>query len=233
MRPLLCAVIGISCAIGAPNGTWAAPEKKPETAPVKTPADRAVHLAQKVQGFYDATETVEAEFIQTYFQVALSRTLEQRGHLSFKKPRKLRWSYKTPRPIEWIVRDDTVWWYEPEESQVIVRHGVTGGDAEQSVAFLTGEGDLSETFVISLGKSGAHGLPEALPVLTLEPKKGATYRTLLLAVDPSSGAVRGTVLIRNDGNVNRYIFRNIQVGQPIPDERFAFTPPKGTEVIER
>jgi outer membrane lipoprotein carrier protein len=235
MRQVLSCIIGVGLAVGAPTFSRATPDPSsasPGTSG-ETSAEAAVRLARKVQSFYDATKTLEADFVQTYFKIATSRTLERRGRLSFKKPRRLRWSYASPRVSEWVVRGDTLWWYEPEQDQMVVQRGFDSNEAEQSLAFLTGEGRLSETFRVAWAEPGTRGLPEGLPVLALTPKASATYERLLLAVQPDSGKVRGTVLLRRDGNVNRFVFRNIRTGQEIPDDRFRITPPEGTDVIER
>lgn len=215
----------LAAAVMSFNPGWAA-----EPAPEGGPASADV-LAAKVQDYYEQVSGLRADFTQTYFRIATSKTLENKGRFWFKKPRRLRWSMLEPRRSEWVVRDDTMYWFKPEEQQMVVREGAQSAEAEQSLAFLTGDGKLSETFRIAQAEAGTHGLPKELAVLELTPKQGATYRKLYLGVRPESGQVEGTVLVRRDGNRNRYLFRNIQTDLNIDDQIFVLSVPDGTEVI--
>ncbi len=196
-------------------------------------ASTAVALAEKVQAYYERWSDFRADFIQIYTRAALSRTREQRGTLTLKKPGKVRWAYEKPTKKLFVSDGKTLWVYEPEEQQVLVDRSFGRNDLSTSVAFLFGNAKLSERFTIAVVEAGTYGLSPELSLLELIPKKDPAYRKLVLAVDEKTGAVRETVLFLTSGDRNRLVLRNPKLNAGAPEKLFRFSPPAGVEVIER
>ena len=194
------------------------------------PSDRSAELAKKVQRFYEDLRDFETNFIQTYTRPALSRTSESAGKLVFKKGGKFHWLYKQPAKKLFIADGETLWIYEPEEQQVIVDRSFSTEKFGGSLSFLWGEGSLIESFKISLEETDILG--KNATVLKLVPQKDATYKQVLLRIDPSTGQVNASIVYETSGNTNKFEFLKPKFNQGIEDTLFEFVPPEDVEIVE-
>lgn len=206
--------------------------KPPKKAAAKK-TSRADTVLAKVQKYYHDIDDFQADFIQRYTKVALSRTSESRGKLMLKKPMYMRWAYEKPAEKLWIVDGETLYVSDPEYQQVFVDENFETEELQSSISFLWGRGKLEETFAASLGDPKKHEVEAGETALVLKPKRGATYSSLVLVVDSKTGRVKESVIHETAGNTNHFIFRNPKLNQGLDDALFQYTPPKGWEVIER
>ena len=208
----------------AASGDPAAPPEGARGAP------DASSLARRVQGFYDALETYEARFVQTYTRLATSRTTESSGRFFLKKGGKVRWDYDDPEPKLFVADGSTLWVYEPLEEQVLVDRAFSTQKLSGSLAFLWGEGQLSEDFEIALAEPAEHGFAKGASALELVPKTDRTYRRLVVRVDPGTGRVEESVVYETAGNRNRFRFFEPKLNAGLDDGLFSFVPPEGVYV---
>jgi outer membrane lipoprotein carrier protein len=86
----------------------------PAAAPGGPSADA---IADRIQAFYDKTQTFQAEFTQRYTIKAYNRTKDSRGKVIFEKPGKMSWRYSTN--ANRVVADGkTLRVYEDENKQM-------------------------------------------------------------------------------------------------------------------
>ncbi|MEM9112968.1 MAG: outer membrane lipoprotein carrier protein LolA [Myxococcota bacterium] len=191
-------------------------------------SQRAVRLAKRVHAHYSKVTDLEAEFVQTYVRVALSRPTEKRGRIAIKKPYKVFMSYPS-QGTRTYVDGESVWYYK-EGEDTAVRQPL---DKEQfdSFSFFTGSSALEENFSIGSEAPEVH-LPKGLEALVLTPKRGAQYRRVVLGVEPKTGVVLTTVMTLTSGDINRFDFKKVRTNVGLDDDRFEFSPPKGVEVVE-
>lgn len=193
----------------------------------------ATQIAQKVQHFYDQMEDYTAEFIQKYTRTALSRTSEFSGTLTVKKGGKVRWAYEQPAKKLFVANGKTLWIYEPEEEQVIVNpHFTSEQIGGSSLAFLWGQGELEQSFNLSIPTDIEHSFGKDATVIQLTPKTDQTYKQLILHVDPESGRVEGSVVFETSGNTRWFKFINPKLNQNVKDSVFEFVPPEGVDVVQ-
>jgi outer membrane lipoprotein carrier protein len=188
-------------------------------------------LLEKVQRFYDRTSDFSADFIQVYTRVALSKTQESRGSVVIKKPGMMRWSYTKPATKLFVSDGKQLFVYEPEEEQVIIDPHFNPSELTSPVRFLFGKGNLRDSFKAALGDP--KGAAPGTVVLSLTPKADATFQTLDLIVQASSGEVLESVIHETSGNLNRFTFSNMKTNTGIKADAFTFTPPPGVEIIKR
>lgn len=215
--------------------------KKAEAVPIAKPmatkkkADGvtkdAAALLEKVQSFYAKIEDWRADFIQRHTKVALSRTTENRGVLMLKKPSYMRWAYTHPEEKLWIVDGDTLYVVEPEFEQVFIDEHFKTEELQSSISFLWGKGKLDESFTAKVGDPKAHGAKAGAAVLELTPKKGASYRKLVLIIDAKTGEVAESIIHETAGNTNHFIFKNPQKNTKMDAKLFQYTPPEHYEVV--
>ncbi|MCB9650359.1 MAG: outer membrane lipoprotein chaperone LolA [Deltaproteobacteria bacterium] len=201
------------------------PKAPPQAKATAQPSAEAV--LEKVQKYYASIDDYQAEFIQDYTKVALSRSTESRGTLMLKKPSFMRWTYTQPAEKLWVVDGDTLYVVDPEFEQVFVDKGFKTEELQNSISFLWGRGKLSSSFNATLGKPTAPGTA----VLELTPKKGASYSKMLLVVNAETGEVTESIIHETAGNTNHFKFRNAKLNQGLKDDLFKYSPPEGYEVI--
>lgn len=205
--------------------------KKVAKAKKKAKTSPADALVMKVQGFYEQTDDLDAEFIQIYTRKALSRTSESRGTLKIKKPGMMRWDYTKPEKKHFIANGRSLWIYEPEEEQVIVDHDFKTSQLSTPITFLWGEGDLRDAFDAKIGDG--KGVAKGHTSLELIPKRDLTYRKLVLIVHDATGQVVESILHESVGNTNVFRFKNIKTNVGLLPSAFDFTPPPHVDVVER
>jgi outer membrane lipoprotein-sorting protein len=101
VAPLLAAIV-----VGTSH---AAPDP---TAPGLDPAERVEALVERVTAAQRATRSLRAEFVQRRESELLLSPEEARGTFSFVAPDRVRWEYRTPRPMTVVVRgEEMTTWY--------------------------------------------------------------------------------------------------------------------------
>ena len=197
--------------------------------------DRAEVLATKLQRYYDRLTDFEAEFVQKYTRVALSRTTESRGHVFLRKPGKMRWAYRKPQEKLFVSDGERLFVYEPdpEYPQVIVTQDFRSSRFSRSLGFLWGEGKLRDSFSVKIDPKDSALFPGSSDILTLVPEEDPSFRRLVLALDPKTAHITGAVLYETSGNTNRFDFKDPKINKGLSAKTFQFTPPEGVEIIRQ
>jgi len=191
----------------------------------------AGQVAERIQKFYEATKDFQAAFQQEYFSKALGRKKRSSGFVYIKKPGKMRWDYREPRPKHFIADGKALYIYDPELEQVMVDRAFSGSSLTTAVTFLWGKGRLSDEFAIAFYGLGDLGGPQHY-VLEMLPKKKARFKKLVMVVEKQTFKVTETVVEDPGGNVNHIFFANISTNVGLKDNSFHFEIPEGVEVIE-
>ena len=197
---------------------------------------------------YGKLADLQATFTQRTTIASLNREEGGAGELLLKKTAAdamFRFNYTKPR--QQIISDGkTVWYYLPENKQVMVSDAATlfsGGNAV-ALNYLTGMGHLSADFTAAFPEQSRNKKGDY--VLDLIPRK-KTPVMARLRLTVSAAAVEhflktGTVLepfpvtsssVYDElGNVTRIDFSKVRVNRGIGSDRFTFTAPAGVEVIK-
>jgi outer membrane lipoprotein carrier protein len=191
----------------------------------------ASELAQTLQRRIDAIKDFSTDFVHAYRGGVLKKQITERGHLLVKKPGKMRWDYTVPEPKQFVSDGLKLYSYVPQDKQVIVSSVNRDDDATTPALFLAGKGSLTRDFTPSLVDLPA-GLPEGSRALKLVPKaRERDYDWLVLAVDPSTLAIRGLVTSDAQGGTSTFSFINLKENVGISDSEFVFKIPRGVDVI--
>jgi outer membrane lipoprotein carrier protein len=184
----------------------------------------------EIQKRYETTADFEAQFVQEYVGKVMQRPQKGEGQVYFKKKGMMRWDYQTPNQ-ELISNGQTLWYYQPEENQVFVSQLSRIIKERTPLAFLAGEGNLSQEFNLVQWNEDA-SQKEGNYVVELAPKEpNPTLAKLILTVDPKTFTVTQADVIDELGNVTRTRFMNIKTNVSHPDSFFNFTIPPGTDVL--
>ena len=194
-------------------------------------AQSDVHqIANRVDQHYNHIHTLQVNFTELYRGAGVNRS--EAGILFLKKPGKMRWDYRQPRPKLFLSDGKTAWFYVPGEQQVRKASVKALDDFRSPLRYLLGKTKLEKEF------DGLSVAPEAKPleagnvVLRGVPKSMADrVNQVLLEVTPDS-RLRRIVIEEADGSTTEFQFSDEKTNAPMTDAHFKFTPPAGTEVVE-
>jgi outer membrane lipoprotein carrier protein len=192
-------------------------------------------IASAVDEHYNHLRSLQAEFTEAYRGSGMERT--EAGTLwlakgGLKKPGKMRWEYRSPREKLFVSDGKDVWFYVPGDRQARRTDARKLDDIRSPLAFLLGKSKLEKELQglslapdvtpLAAGDVVLRGVPQALAQRVSE---------ILVEVTPEHRIVR-IVMEEVDGSVTEYRFSDEKENEAIPEGRFQFTPPTGTETVE-
>ena len=197
---------------------------------ILSPAQDIHQLAQAVDAHYNHLRSLQSDFTEIYRGDGPDRV--ESGTLWLKKPRKMRWEYRSPKEKLFISDGEVVWFYLPAERQLRKTTLKKLDDLRSPIAFLLGKTKL-ENELRGLSKAvdqaplvGGNvllrGVPRAMAGQVSE---------VLLEITPSNQIVR-IVLMEADGATTEFRFAGWKENVELSDREFQFTPPPGVETVD-
>lgn len=192
-------------------------------------------LARAVDDHYNHLRSLQADFTEIYRGEGAERV--ESGTLWLKKPRKMRWEYRSPKEKLFISDGQAVWFYLPAERQLRKTTLKKLDDLRSPLAFLLGKTKLENELrglskvvdqsPLSPGNTLLRGVPQG--VVSQSMVGQATE--VQLEITPSDQIVR-IVLMGADGATTEFRFAGWKENLELSDTRFQFTPPLGVETVE-
>jgi outer membrane lipoprotein carrier protein len=186
-------------------------------------------VAHQVDERYNHLQTLTADFTEIYQGSGMERT--ESGTLWLKKPGKMRWEYRSPEEKLFVDDGHNGWLYLPAEKQVRKSSMKNLNDIRSPFAFLLGKTKLEKQLA---GLSFAPDIQtwHQNDVILRGVPRGMedTLRQVLLEITPEHAIAR-ILLYGTDDSITEYRFNGQKENVAIPDAKFRFTPPHGTEVI--
>ena len=187
-------------------------------------------LARAVDEHYNHLRSLQSDFTEIYRGDGLERV--ESGTLWLKKPRKMRWEYRSPKEKLFISDGRIVWFYLPEERQLRKTEFRKLDDLRSPLAFLLGKTKLENELQglskvvdqapLTAGNILLRGIPQAMAGPTNE---------VQLEITPADQIVR-IVLLEADGATTEFRFTGWKENVELSDSSFQFTPPPGVETVE-
>jgi len=187
-------------------------------------------LARAVDEHYNHLQSLQADFTEIYRGSGMDR--EESGTLLLKKPRKMRWEYRSPKEKLFLSDGRDVWFYVPSQQQLRKSQLKKLEDLRSPLAFLLGKTRL-ENELQGLSKAvDEKPIGAANTLLRGVPRAMADQVSdVELEITPSSQIVR-IVLNEVDGSSTEFRFAGWKENPGLSDDRFHFTPPPGVETVE-
>jgi outer membrane lipoprotein carrier protein len=198
-------------------------------------ADDVHSIAAAVDEHYNHLHTLQAEFTEEYRGAGMERTESGTVWLAkagLKKPGKMRWEYRSPREKLFVSDGIDAWFYVPGDRQARRTEARKLDDVRSPLAFLLGKSKLEKELSglslapdvppVAAGDVVLRGIPQALADRVSE---------ILLEVTPEHRIAR-IVIDEVDGSETEYRFSEQKEDLAIPEGRFQFNPPAGTETVE-
>jgi outer membrane lipoprotein carrier protein len=187
-------------------------------------------IASAVDNRYNHLQSLQAEFTEIYRGNGMDRT--ESGILWLKKPRKMRWEYRSPREKLFVTDGQNAWFYVRGESQVRREPFKKLEDLRSPLGFLLGKTKLEKELQGLSIASDIQPLAAGDVVLRGVPKgMGDRVTQVRLEITPDSRISR-IEIEEADGGVTEYRFSQQKENITVEDARFRFTPPAGVETIE-
>ena len=194
-----------------------------------------------VQSFYDQTKTLQAEFRQTRYTRLYDRYDRASGKVVFKKPGMMRWDYAKPNGQVFVSDGKKLLIYQPpeegEKRGQLIERALHEDQLPSAFSFLVGKGVLDEDFEIRLLEHDNESFKDGY-VLQLIPRKPTpNYEQLVFYVrtltsnGKRAGVVQRVLIIDAAGNRNRFDFSKLEFNRDVPDKRFSYRPPRGTDRV--
>jgi len=192
-------------------------------------------LARAVDAHYNHLRSLESDFTEIYRGDGPERV--ESGTLWLKKPRKMRWEYRSPNEKLFISDGQAVWFYLPAERQLRKTTLRKLDDVRSPVAFLLGKTKL-ENELRGLSKAvdqspldPANTLLRGVPQGVVPQSAAGQVSEVQLEITPSDQIVR-IVLMEADGATTEFRFAGWKENLELSDSRFKFSPPPGVETVE-
>jgi outer membrane lipoprotein carrier protein len=192
-------------------------------------------LARAVDDHYNHLRSLESDFTEIYRGDGAERV--ESGTLWLKKPRKMRWEYRSPKEKLFISDGEAVWFYLPVERQLRKTSLRKLDDLRSPLAFLLGKTKLEnelrglskvvEQSPLGAGNTLLRGVPRSL----VSQSMAGQVSEVQLEITPSDEIVR-IVIMEADGATTEFRFSSWKENLALDDSRFQFTPPAGVETVE-
>ncbi len=203
---------------------------------IPTPPDAAAQCGVRLPALVDgveahlaALEDMSADFAQ-FQEDALNRTHREEGHLYLRRPRMMRWEYRTPEERLFVVNGGTMYSYAPADRQARRDSVGESFDDRVPILFLLGRSDLEGEFSDYTSESDVQ-VPGTCG-MRMTPRRESEVEEVLLEVDPSTFDIRRMRLRFSDDSISDFVFGAIRTNRGLDDELFEFVPPPGVSLVD-
>jgi outer membrane lipoprotein carrier protein len=195
-----------------------------------TQAEDIRQLARAVDEHYNHLRSLQSDFTEIYRGDGPERT--ESGTLWLKKPRKMRWEYRSPKEKLFVSDGQSVWFYLPAEKQLRKTEFRKLDDLRSPLAFLLGKTKLENELQglskvvdqtpLTTGNTMLRGVPQGM---------AGQANEVQLEITPADQIVR-IVLLEPDGATTEFRFTGWKENVELSDSSFQFSPPPGVETID-
>lgn len=194
-------------------------------------------IIDNVQLQYEATQDIQATFIQIALIKSIPQEKKSEGRVFFKKPGKMRWEYTDPEQQLLVSDGRTMWYYVAEDQQVIIQDAEDAYGSKTPITFLSGMGKLQNDFYIKLlpPSDGTNQLVSGHRLELLPKQPQPDLAKLILTVDHMTYQIVHTAVYDPYGNITDVYLQEIQTNTSLPDELFHFdvSSLEGVDVIRQ
>lgn len=200
-------------------------------------------VAVRLQHAYERTTSIQARF-QQVTSLKMSRQVRKgSGKMTILKPGRMRWDYQTPEEQIIICDGEKLRMYLAKARQMMVASAKDYIQSDVTYGFFAGTGSIIRDFEVlvqdikqapdlSVLEESEKGNRES-QVIRLVPRKPHPHVEYLhVWVDNKTSLINQLQIVDQLGSVTDIFFSKIKTNEPIALDRFSFTPPVGTEIIE-
>ena len=128
---------------------FAEAQTAPPGSSVAAPSAPVGDVVNKVQAFYNTSNTFKSDFSQKFWVKAYNKEKSSSGTVTFSKPGKMDWVYSNPQGNRVVSDGSVLKVYEAENKQMF-EQTVDKSQYPAALSFLTGTGKLADAFDFEL-----------------------------------------------------------------------------------
>jgi len=188
-------------------------------------------VVQGLQGVYEQTADLKANFVQEVVLTSVNRREREEGTVYYKPPHRMLWDYKKPTVKKLVINTDKAYLYVPGERAVYVQETSRIFKSQLMVRLLNGIGKVTEDFRMAFADPGA------------PTDREGNYRLVMIPHKADLGVDKIYVTLHREdftiiqcrfadvyGNRTTVQFLNIKRNTQLPDKLFQFKPPAKADV---
>ncbi len=233
LRNLKPALAGIAwvLAVGSANVAAQAPGSSPDAsqeAIVDATVAQDTQVADataRMRTYLDSTTTLTASFRSLLLDDAREPLAEAVGAMALKRPGRFRWEETAPEPGLLVTNGTSLWSYDPDLEQVVIRQ-VAELDSANPAQLLGGGADLEKDFRVV----GGYRVDD-IDWVDVRPRATTSdfdivrfgFRDTSLAMMEFHNKI---------GQITQYVLSDVVANAKVSDDLFSFTPPPGTEIVD-
>jgi outer membrane lipoprotein carrier protein len=180
----------------------------------------------QLHAFLEGTRTARGTFAQMVTNAQRRTTQTTSGTFAFARPGKFRWTYE--KPFDQLIVGDgaSVWVFDKDLNQVIVRK-LDAALGATPAALLAGDNALERNFDLTAGAQGSAG---ELEYVEATPRSAESqFKRIRLGF--RDNLPRAMTLVDAFGQTTELTFKTIERNPSLAPDLFHFTPPPGADVV--
>lgn len=194
---------------------------------------RAKEIVSSVQKNFAQVKSMRAQFFQDSYLASVDQSELSSGNVTLLLPGKMRWHYLSPEEQIFIVKDNSLWLYQPRLQQVVIDSLETVLISQLPTAFLMGVGDLTRDFEVKSACETKTALLLSL-VPVKDSKEAQDLAGFDLLVDKGSYLPMGAQVLDVGANRTSILMRALVVDdKTVANKEFEFSAPAGSDIDDR
>ena len=170
-----------------------------------------------------------ADFFQESMLKAMQISDTAEGHLTVKRPDKMRWEYTMPDPQTIITDGQSLWIYRPEDNQVMVGKAPDFFGRGRGAGFLSNMNSIRKSFVIKLQPAENDDYYR----LELTPNKPtAEISRIVISAHNATFQVDQVITYNAYGDETRIVLSDYRFDLDPDDALFKMDIPDGADVVQ-
>lgn len=179
---------------------------------------------EALKAFLTQTSTAKGRFAQMVLDKNMKLLQQSTGTMQFARPGKFRWEYNKPYEQTIVGDGAKLWIYDKDLNQVTVR-SLDRALGASPAALLAGSNEIDKNYTLNnIGNQEGLDWLEAIPR-----SKDTAFERIRLGF--SKDGLSAMELRDQFGQFTVIRFADIERNPKLANEAFAFTPPKGADVI--
>jgi outer membrane lipoprotein carrier protein len=189
-------------------------------------------IAQKLQGSYEKTTDLKADFIQEAAIKSIKKTQREEGKVFFKNPKSMLWEYAKPQGKKLVINSQTAWLYIAREKVAYKQKSESIFQSKFLMNFFAGTGKLKDDFIMKYAEPKAMDKDGNYLLVLIPREKTAACNSVNLTIDRNNFYILQISFDDVMGNSTTLRFSNISINTGLAQKMFQFKPPVGVQVFD-
>lgn len=173
-----------------------------------------------------------AAFTQVYFDSFQDKTIKSKGILTFMQPGLMKWDYREPEEMLFIVGAEFAWLYDPLLENVTIQE-LDKISGIKSMRFLSNDEAISQHFTATSPTQILIEKSDQYKIVFLKPLRGnPSLAELQIAYNPDTSEIHQFVIIDHNYNYRKVTFDSLEYKPSIKPSDFIFNVTEDMEVIQ-